>query len=586
MSKSNLRRVILFVCALLLSGWLAACGEERSVPVATPTSSPAPTTAPATNTAAPPATNTAVPATNTPAPPTATVAPATNTPAPTNTPIVPTPTSRPNLIPTVAPSQVTADANAALTAQAQPPATAVPTPTPATSATLPPNMVYFAAENSLRAINPDGSGVQTLAENVYAFVRTGNTNLIYLQQTGDGANAVLALKLRLPNREITLDQRVFVPIPGNETSQNARSLRWGTDSRVLLNPLAVSPDGTQLAYVKTNASATFDGFLGKERPTELWAVDLGVENATPRRLAPSAQNYIFQPVWSTDNNRVAFARTDNFGTGAGFSTAFWSVYKDGTRLAFLTGPDLGEIGGVKYRATNAAGLRWVGPLALTFVTGQPAPSLWLHDLSAGSDFPRPLAQSIASEVAFCPQIRRYFFNPVSVEQQFAKRGIYSINVDEKAVATELEPTAQTIYGCTGNSLLYQDGTGQILLRTVNPDGTFASEGTRIGNPLTPRQYGRAVLSPDGSRIAVNVTDTTGSSFTVYVFNLGGGVINTNPLNGTVEDLAWSTSQTLALSYRPADNRARLLLISAGNDSRYTTATHEPPGQVFLRIVQR
>lgn len=587
-----------------LVGWLvslllAACGDDATRSVAV--SPVVATTAAVTPTALPPTlapTTLAAPS----------VLPPTNTAAALPSPTVGaastvlaqalTPTARPVGFPTVPKETIAANANAALTAQAQfspiagPTSSGTsifgPTATPSaasTGAVLGGNLIYFLNDTTLKVVRSDGSGLASLANNVVRFRALGNNNLVYLQESSPGS---LQLKYRKDNQESVLDPQVFAIFPGAATQ---KTLSFGTDSRVLIDSMALSPDGRQLAYIKANLNVIFDALLGKEHPTELWLVNLDLQNPAPRVLAPNDKDYIFRPVWSADGNRIAFGRTSNFGTGAGYSVALWSVYKDGTRLSFLTGPDLGTVNGKNQRASIIHDLRWLSPLSIAFETSSPTPSLWIHDLSLGNDFPRPLGLDIYfSGAHYCSQLRRYFFTRAIPGGNYTPSGLVSVSIDKAdpkdyslPVQVVFEQSGQEVFECSEDTVLYRDAQDQLILRKFNPDGTAADSGVKLGAPSDQRMD--INFSPDHRYILVAIPAKNAPTTLLSIFKRDGTPIASQTINSSIASLRWETNQTLSLVTSSATN-SQLYLAEVSDTSLKLTLVDSAASEKFIAISSR
>ncbi|HEX2916003.1 MAG TPA: hypothetical protein VH186_34895 [Chloroflexia bacterium] len=549
--KSNLKRLPA-IGALLLIILLAACGDTTATgPATTAVSQATATTTVATASATTaPATTVAGLPTVTPGP-TSTTAPATAVPA------------------------TTAAATSAAPQTTNPPATtAAPTGVPATTAPASgPVQVYYFKAGSIWAALPDGSNKRELVKNVVGSARTEKGQLLYFQKVQSGAETVLQFKLLNPGQngaETVIDNRAFVAVPGGQASKSPSGV-YGVDSRAI-GVLAVSPDGSQVAYTKANLSGpTFEGLGGKEYPTELWLADLNPNSPSPRRLVANDKDYIAHPVWSTDGNRIAFIRTPGFGTGAGYPTAIWSVFKDGSRLAFLTGPDLGKVNGNSFYANPAYNLRWVGPLALTFqASNQIATPLWLHDLNQKSDFPTLLAMDASRQVAFCPAVRRYFYlrqEPASVQAG----GIFSVSVDHpEASAVALDPAAVQLLDCKADLLLYRDSKGQTLVQRVTAEGKSAGEGVKLGSPVNPKAQVTASFSPDKALVAwaprpeFGTSNPAGSTQRFTLFRVDGVAVAEASLDLDPTDITWLDNRVAIFKGTVSIENQQMQLVSVSS----------------------
>jgi hypothetical protein len=515
---------------LLLSLILAACGDNSST--STPSQAFNPTLA-STTQAVNPTTATA---------PTAATNPASLSPS----------TTQPLVFPTLPPG-ATPTFSSNNTFQL---ATAVPTVTPlpiiSSSGAAP--LIFYTKNAQLWSAQPDGSAKQLLADNLSdklysSALRAGQNQVVFFQDVQSGANTILQLKLlRLTasgKQETTLDNWVneLVNSPYVGTYYQGRS------------EMAISPDGTQVVYTKVNPAApAFEAGHGLEHPTELWLANLDLQNPAPKRLVPNDKDFIINPTWSSDGNRIAFLRTNNFGTGAGFPTALWSVYKDGTRLTYLTGPDLGKLGELTYRASPANNLTWVGPMALAYqASNQVTDSIWLHDLSQNSDFSRPLALDAAWNAVYCPAARRFVYSRIGPQSELP--GILSVEVDKPGAANTLPPPAVTldakgtaVTACQDNNVLYQDAQGQIYLQQLGADGQAVGAKLKLGAPYGDKTYLHAAFSPDGRFIAIYNLDFNKYTTTLNLFRPDGTNIplTDGNLNFAIGTLSWVDAQTLVI----------------------------------------
>jgi hypothetical protein len=425
-------------------------------------------------------------------------APVTTPAATTNPPATQSATNKPTATPgPVEPTKITA---------APPVTTAAPTHNASAD-----SIFFYLKDGNLLAVLPGEKAPRQLAKNVFSYTQAGDDRVVFMQQSSGGPDRIVQLKLinlgGAQPQESILDTNLFVTLPANRQNEYPAGL-YGVDSRAM-GSLAVSPDKSQVAYGKANLSGpTFDGMSEAERPTELWLANLDPANPQPHRLVANTEDYIARPLWSADNSRIAFIRTEAFGTGAGYQTALWSVYKDGSRLAFLTGPELGTVDGQPFYASPAYNLRWVGPLALAFqATNQAQDPIFLHDLRQGSDFPAVLASKAASNAVFCAQAQRYVYLRQDPGQA-GQAGAFSVSVvNQDRQARALDPTAVELYGCEGNHLLYRTNRGQLILGQLNADGAqSASKSMKLGDNL-PAQI-IAKLAPGGQVAAVQVGKTT------------------------------------------------------------------------------
>ncbi len=409
------------------------------------------------------------------------------------------------------------------------------------------NYLTFDLEQSSLAGNPP----TTLAKNVLTALRVAPSKVAFLQEVAQGSDTVVQLKLidlSVSNSQaVILDPTVFQVLPKDQQSNFAAG-RYGVENQAI-NSLALSPDGTQLAYTKANPKARFEGLTSqKAQPTELWVVNPNDVNPNPTRLVANTQDFMAFPLWSPDNNRLAFIRTTSFGTGAGFPTALWSVYKDGSRLARLTGPDLGKLNGQVYQALPAFNLRWLDPTVLAFqATDQrQAPQLWQHDLTLGLDFPRPLALSVDYNTFFCEIPRRYVFMTRSTGG--VSGGIYSVKAElpaEKDAAlpapNPIDQSGTELLGCKGDKVVYKGADNKISLVTLKSDGTFSKISLNYSENPAPRPI--LDFSPDGRYLSLH--NSVNSAVSVY--SSDGKLLVSSPTFSTLGSLGWLNKRYLGLN---------------------------------------
>jgi len=526
------------ILILVLSLGLVACGD-------TPTSVP---TQPPANTTANPTSTTIVAA----------------------TPTIASTTSIATTVPTTTAAPTTA-------ATTQPKTLALLTPTPGPTGTAQTNAagyVYYLKEGALWSVRADGTGPRKLADKVYSYLRTSNNELVFFQQVKSGNDEVLQLKLLklaqgASSSETVLDNKTFVLQAGAGQSGKPAS-RFGVDERAV-GKMAVSPDGSLVTYTKTNfTTKPFSGLDDKELPTELWIANLSSQNPAPRRIVANDKDYISRPLWSLDNNRISFIRTENFGTGAGFPSAIWSVYKDGTRLVFLTGPDLGTVNGQNYRASPAFNMQWVGPYALAFQASyQSGAALWLHDLTQNSDFPRPLALD-ASYInsKFCQTVKRFIYVKLD-PQTFSNTGVFSVDVERAGTggaaptAVALDATGSTVFDCYGDAVLYLDAQGQIFLQKIKADGSATGNKIKLGNPVASDK-GQVIanFSPDGKFIVITAYEKDRDVPGLYIYRGDGSGV---PLTGAFPPAPaslheWYESKVVAFTVGGAGINSQLVTV--------------------------
>lgn len=533
---------------MLVAGLLlVACGDNTvtpTPPTATvqPTVTPQATATPAASPtlagpviAIPPGTVTPLGNQQTPADPT-----------PTSGPIATAPSSEPSN-PTGTPGPVQ---NTPAPTSQNPQATVVnsspvsqATPVKSGPASKGSSVIFYLKDGSLWAAVPGEKAPRQVAQRVYSYTGAGEGRAVFLQQNSTGPNRFVQLKLVTlaggQLQESLLDTRLFETLPADRQNEYPAGL-YGVDTRAMAD-LAISPDNSQVAYIKADLTGpTFDGMFDGEKPTELWLANLDPKNPQPHRLVPSAKDYIAQPLWSSDNSRIAFIRTTGFGTGAGYSTALWSVYKDGSRLAFLTGPDLGTVQGKPFSASPAYNLRWVGPLTLGFQAfNQVQSPIFLHDLSQGKDFPTALVPNAGSDAVFCAQAQRYVYikqNPGGEPQP----GSYSISTVNPANGPGLvDANAIELYGCEGSSLLYRTNQGQVVLAQINTDGAIsAARSVKFDN--NQKGDGEAKLAPGGKLAVVRDGKTT------RLLSVNGQVteLKTGPVKYETLILEWASENML------------------------------------------
>ncbi len=529
MERKKVKRVSFLAGLMLVSGlMLSACGDSAATNPPAPAATTAASTTAVTTAATTSAAATSAAVTTVAALPTATPIPATT--------LISTPTRAVAGLPDLVPgSTSTAVPTAA-------PTTAAATSAPATTSAGGNSFwVFYLRGRTLAITKPDGSERQALAENVYRAVQAGDNQAVYLQESGSGAAATLQLKwVRFANgakSEAVLDSQINQQ---NSTDPGANAIYSGRVG------LALSPDNSQIAYIKTNpAGPGIETNLAgsKQRPTEIWVANLDPQNPAPKRLVPNDKDFVYAPAWSTDGNRIAFMRTNGFGTGAGFPTALWSVYKDGTRLAYLTGPELAKIGDRTLRASPATNLLWVGPQVLTYQAfNQISASLMLHDLGQSKDTSQVLDPDADISAAFCSSARRFVYTRINL--QGPTLGLFSVEVDKPGNApTTLDEKAEVVFGCRGDTVLYADNTRQVYLQKL--DGPKV----KIGFAAAANSRVKASLSPNGKSIVIVTEDPAKNLRNASLFRadglsvlMGGAALDSN-----IYQLDWLNDQVVALT---------------------------------------
>ena len=525
----------LFILTGLL---LTACGADVSTVGLSTTTTPAATTAAATP-AATTAAATPVATTAAAAPPANTAAVAT-APATTVAPATPTP----EVVPTATPLPAVTTA-----------------PAPTTSAPVSSAFIFYLKDGSLWTAKADGSDKQKLADNVYAnTVKVSANQAVFYQIVKSGGTSILQVKvIRLDNGgkvEGIVDNRA------NETlADQGGILEYQGRAE-----LAISPDGSQVVYTKVNNSApVFEGLRGNQHPTELWLANLDPKNPAPKRLAPNDKDFMARPTWSTDGNRIAFVRTNNFGTGAGYPTELWSVFKDGSRLSYLTGPDVAKIGSRKIQAFPAFNFKWVGPLALTYqASNQITASIMLHDLSQNNDTSRVLAADADYNAFYCPQVRRYVFTRIDPEVFKQVPGVYSVDVDKPGTpdAAPLDEKGTAIFGCQNDTVLYRDAAGQFYAQHINADGSPNGAKVKLGFANGDKNFTRAAMSPGGRYIALGVEDNAKKTSTVSLYRSDGVniLVAGGNLSFSLTTMSWAGEQTLTLEGTASANQTNILAV--------------------------
>ncbi|MEI6045751.1 MAG: hypothetical protein WCS37_15500, partial [Chloroflexota bacterium] len=216
------------------------------------------------------------------------------------------------------------------------------------------------------------------------------------------------------------------------------------------------------------------------------------------------------------------------------------------------------------QANPAMNLLWVGPLALTFQAfNQINASLWLHDLSQNSDFPRPLAPEAgySGDAFFCSQIRRFLYIKQAV-QSGENVGVYSVEVDKPSTngdpppAVAVDSSATAINGCEGDTALYMDSKGVLTLQRLNANGSPNGSKVKISPPLTER-YGNGSLSPGGRYIAFQQDNGA-----LALFRADGTAITlaVSSSNAKSSSFYWLSEQVVAIVGAVSDQTNQLAII--------------------------
>lgn len=441
-----------------------------------------------------------------------------------------------------------------------PPPTATPRPVASTFIFYLKGEIGNAGGRELWGANPKGENSQKLASGLFGATIVGDTRLLITQLAGD--------KIELKLLEVA---------GGSISRQKVLDEQQVENIRPSLSALAVSPDKTTIAYTKANRTApTFTLFGNEFHSEELWLADLSFTDPAVRKLVPNTKDFIEDLHWSTDGNRLAFLHTFHASTGAGYSTEIWSVYKDGTHLAYLTGPDEGSYQGESFRAAPATKLQWVGPLALSFQSfDQVHFPLWLHNLSLGKDLSRPLSLNAdPNSYYYCEAVRRYAFIKKGPKSDSSTEGIYTVSVDEPgegpAPGQVFDVGAKAVFDCKDDNLLYLDVKGQIILAKLNQGGSAGSK-FRIGDyqynfptdKFNRPDVGIASLAPDSNAVLI-LPPINNSDKKLGVYRPDGSKVNlqATPLPLAGETATWYDAKRLVLS-SPKQGGYIFVLVTVG-----------------------
>jgi serine/threonine protein kinase/Tol biopolymer transport system component len=308
----------------------------------------------------------------------------------------------------------------------------------------------------------------------------------------------------------------------------------GSESR-----FAVSPDGRRLALIAS------DDESGRVR---LWLRDLASAAFLP---VPQTEDASF-PFWSPDSGSVGFVAAGKLKT---------------VRLSDSTATTLNDLG---YRIGS-----WSANGLILF-TPAPATPLFVVPASGGAARAVTKLDQATSEVQhnypeFLPDGRHFLYFGIGSQSggQLDPRGIYLASLDAGEPATLLLPRVAQARYASGHLLFVRNGTlmaqpfeissrtlrdaavplmEDVKLTTTGATGpttafsvsnngvlvyqaamrpesrpvVFDRGGTQLAALAGPADYGDVALSPDGTRLAVSVTDPALATRDLWLYDVDGG----------------------------------------------------------------
>jgi hypothetical protein len=194
---------------------------------------------------------------------------------------------------------------------------------------------------------------------------------------------------------------------------------------------------------------------------------------------------------------------------------------------------------------------------------------WVHDLTLGTDFPRPLVLDMSPvESQFCDSVRRFVYAKTGTDP-LVGNGLYSVESDKPGsngqlpTSTLLDANGSRAFDCAAGNVLYINKQGQFNLQKLNPDGSTAAAKISLGNSTDlQRSQAIASLSPDGKFAAMYVTDKAAFPNGLYVYREDGSAVG---LSGSAAGLSpqhieWLNEKTLAMVGSDSSNTTRLLVL--------------------------
>jgi Tol biopolymer transport system component len=316
------------------------------------------------------------------------------------------------------------------------------------------------------------------------------------------------------------------------------------DAQAAESRFAVSPDGRKLAVIAVDESGR----------TQIWVRDLG---SAAFLAIPQTEDASF-PFWSPDSKSIGFVGEARRSLeGGSVKTVRVS---DGAAMTVSNG-------GFRMGAWSRNGL----------ILFAPARSSPLHVVSVGGGPSTPVTRldKASGEVqhgfpAFLPDGRHFLYFSIGTRTgALEPRGVFIGSLDTAEPPTLLLPDVTQARYASGHVLFVQGGTllaqpfdterrqlrgvpfrlvedvkvstagatgptaafsvsdngvlvYQAALRTLSRPVWFDRKGTQLAALAGPADYGDVALGPDGSRLAVSVSDQARSTRDLWIFDKDGG----------------------------------------------------------------
>jgi serine/threonine protein kinase len=326
--------------------------------------------------------------------------------------------------------------------------------------------------------------------------------------------------------------------------------------------LTISPDGTKLAFIATDASSR----------DQLWVRALDSETS---QMLPGTDNLI-QPFWSPDSRFLAFYAPDGklkkvAASGGPVQTitesssgANGSWSQDGIILfaSAVEGPREGAARpGATIRRVSAAGGAST-PVTTLDESRQETAHYWPHFLPDGRHFlylalsSRPENSAIFVGSLDSPE-KKLLLNALS-NVVYVPPGYLLFNREGALMtlpfdAQRLELTGEEILVAEGvqfnpvntRAAFAVSANGVLVYRTANTAAAssltwYDRTGKQLGTLGEPALQGDLDLSPDGRRVAVNILDQTGRAEDIWIYDVVRGVRERLTFDRADEDTAvWS-----------------------------------------------
>ncbi|MDE3137547.1 MAG: protein kinase [Acidobacteriota bacterium] len=345
---------------------------------------------------------------------------------------------------------------------------------------------------------------------------------------------------------------------------------------------AISPDGTRLAFVATNA----------EGKNILWVRSLSA--ASPHQL-DGTDNAIY-PFWSPDNRRIGFFAEQKLktvdivsgsvrilcdarsGRGGTWNRNGTIVFAPAISGPLNTIPDTGGIpkAVTSIRASGSEANRWPfflpdGRHFLYFVDWTNIQDLHQHGIYVGSldgGAPKLISSELAGSVAFTSGYLLYVRQTSLMAQPFDPDSLETIGPPE--VIAEQEVPVDTSFSKSGFSV---SETGVLIFQSLADSASQLEWFDAKGNPLgkiPDLGYADPSVSPDGHFLAVSSDDERNGKHYIRVIDLSRGT-STRITDGGMETTpSWSPDGKWVfynISSRGAGNSDGISRVAADGSSR-------------------